>query len=516
MQYQKQSEKLFICVLCVLFLLCGCQAAKGGTGETYTSFSQLEDKKLGVMTGSVQEKQARQRFPDAEFYYFSSSADVLTALKAGKIDAYADAEPLTRYMMAYNPELTYIRDEMLAEGMKVGAIFPKTEKGRILCDEFSEFVRNIKNSGEYDEIQDIWFGEDESKRVIPDPESLPGGKGVLRIAADPTAVPFVYIKEGNTVGLDVDLVFRFCREYGYGLEIILMDFSSILPAVSTGKCDFANNGIAYTPERAESVYYSEFTMETGSVMAVLKGGGAGSEGFLESLCSSFEKTFLREDRWRLFAEGAWNTVLITVFSIVFGTLLGFAVYLLCRSGNIIANKVTDFMIWLIQGMPMVVLLMVLYYIIFGSSGISGLAVAVIAFSLTFAVSVYGMLSAGEKAVDKGQMEAAAALGYDEGKAFFRIILPQAAIHFMPSFRAQVVSLLKATAVVGYVTVQDLTKMGDIVRSRTYEAFFPLIAVTVIYFILSWILTSVIDFLTRKTDPRKRKPQEILKGVKTHD
>ena len=116
----------------------------------------------------------------------------------------------------------------------------------------------------------------------------------------------------------------------------------------------------------------------------------------------------------------------------------------------------------------------------------------------------------------GRDEAAYALGYTDRQTFFQIILPQAAQHFMPGYRGQVISLLKATAVVGYIAVQDLTKMGDIVRSRTYEAFFPLIAVTVIYFLLGAVLIRIVEWLTGKLNPKNRRPEQILKGVKTHD
>ena len=127
-----------------------------------------------------------------------------------------------------------------------------------------------------------------------------------------------------------------------------------------------------------------------------------------------------------------------------------------------------------------------------------------------------MLRTGVGAIDRGQTEAAYALGYTDRKAFFRIILPQALPHFMPTYKGEITSLIKATAVVGYVAVQDLTKMGDIVRSRTYEAFFPLIAVAVIYFVLAAILTFVANKIEIRIDPRKRPRGELLKGVKTDD
>ncbi|MDO5133291.1 MAG: ABC transporter substrate-binding protein/permease [Eubacteriales bacterium] len=503
-------EKLLLFLAVSLF---ACSLYTGAAA--FSELDELEDKRIGVTTGSIQALQAEERFPNAQLFYFSTSIDMLNALRTNKIDAYADADALVKYMMAENPDLTNI-DEKLSDGMKAGAIFPKTEQGKKLCDEFSGFVREIKASGVYDEIQETWFGEDEDKRAAQDFRDLPGPNGRLRMAADPTMIPFVFVKDGDPAGIDIDTVCLFCREYGYSLEFVPMDFAGILPAIISGKCDFACGGIAYTAERAESVLFAEPTFEGGSVLAVLKEEEAAEKGFWASLASSFEKTFLREDRWKLFVTGSLNTLLITLFSMLFGTLLGFLVYLLCRGGNRAANTVTGICVWLVQGMPVVVLLMVLYYVVFGRFRISGLWVSVIGFTLVFGSAMYGMLCSGVAAVDKGQTEAAYALGYSDRKTFFRIILPQAAFHFMPVYRAEAVSLVKGTAVVGYIAVRDLTKMADIVRSRTYEAFFPLIAVTVIYFLISAVFKLVIGVFTRQVDPKNRTPEQILKGIKTED
>ena len=160
--------------------------------------------------------------------------------------------------------------------------------------------------------------------------------------------------------------------------------------------------------------------------------------------------------------------------------------------------------------------MILYYIIFGKSSISGTTISVIGFTLVFGASVYGMLKSGVAAVDVGQTEAAYALGYTDTMTFFKVILPQALPHFMPAFKGEVTATVKATAIVGYVAVQDLTKMGDIVRSRTYEAFFPLIAIAIVYFILEFILKFVITRVESLIDPTSRRKEDILKGVKTDD
>ena len=160
--------------------------------------------------------------------------------------------------------------------------------------------------------------------------------------------------------------------------------------------------------------------------------------------------------------------------------------------------------------------MILYYIIFGKVDIAGIWVAVIAFTLTFGSSVYAMLCSGVNALDKGQTEAAYALGFTDRQTFFKVILPQAALHFMPAYKAEVVALIKATAIVGYIAVQDLTKMGDIVRSRTYEAFFPLIAVAAIYFVLAGLLNVVAGIIHNRIRPEKRTRNDILRGIDTHD
>ena len=242
----------------------------------------------------------------------------------------------------------------------------------------------------------------------------------------------------------------------------------------------------------------------------------GKGGFLEGILSSFSKTFIREDRWQLFANGIVTTLLITLLTVLFGTLLGFFVFMACRNGNPAANLITRCSMWLIQGMPMVVLLMILYYVIFGSAAVSGIFVAVTGFTLTFGSAVFGLLKMGVGAMENGQYEAAYALGYSGRRTFFRIILPQALPLVLPAYKAEITGLIKATAVVGYIAVQDLTKMGDIVRSRTYEAFFPLIAITVIYFVLEGLIGFIVSRISDRFNPRRRKPASILKGVKTDD
>ena len=474
-------------------------------------------KKLGVLVGPLMEQTTAEFFPDSEYLLFDSYPDCVTALLSNKIDAFLGDEPGMKAIHAEQPEVDYIH-EVLKENNYSFAFRKDDEKSAALCEELNVFLRKCRSDGTMEELDEIWLGTDEAKKVV-DLSDLTGENGTIRVVTTSTDMPWSYIKDGKNVGYDIDLVVRFCREMGYALELGDVDFAGRIPAVQSGKYDFSTD-MNVTPERMEQVLFSEPTSYGGFVLAVrasdLSAAVNTPKGFFASIGESFEKTFIRENRWQLFLEGIGTTMLITVLSIVFGTLLGFGVFMLCRNGNPVANAVTRFCVWLVQGMPVVVLLMILYYIIFGKVNISGAAVSVVGFTLVFGSAVFAMLRSGVGAIDKGQMEAAYALGYTNRKAFFRIILPQALPHFMPAYKGQITALIKATAVVGYVAVQDLTKMGDIVRSRTYEAFFPLIAVAIMYFVLAAILTFVVNKIEIRINPRRRSKQQILKGVKTDD
>ena len=202
----------------------------------------------------------------------------------------------------------------------------------------------------------------------------------------------------------------------------------------------------------------------------------------------------------------------TALSVLFGSILAFAVCLFRRTGSVLANAISNLYVKLLQGTPIVVLLMILYYIVFGKTGMPAMWVAVIGFSLNFGAYVSEIMRSGIESVDAGQREAALALGYTERQAFYRFIFPQAAVRFIPVYRGEIISLLKSTAIVGYIAIQDLTKMSDIIRSRTYEAFFPLIVTAIIYFILAWIISIILNIVLRRIDKRRRKRN--VKGVQT--
>ncbi len=489
--------------------------AASGVRPEYAEFSDLSGKTVSMLTGAPFEELVKSKAPDVgEFTFFNNTPDMIQALKTQKTDAFLMNNAVSQLALNRNPDLA-----LFPQRLQDGAFGIAFAKGDPRRDEWQAAYDAIPQT-EIEKAWEKWTGADDSVKVLPE-QNWPGLNGTVKVAACDTLEPMSYVGGDNELkGFDLEIILMMAHKLDVKVEFEGMEFSALLAAVQSGKADLGAGSIIITEERAQAVdfveYYPAAFVLVVRTAKVETAEATGDGTTPSSIAASFEKTFIREDRWKLFAEGVLTTLLITALAILFGTALGFAIFMLCRGGNPVANSVTRFSMWLVQGMPMVVLLMILYYIIFGSVAISGIAVAVIGFTLTFGASVFGLLKMGVGAVDNGQYEAACALGYSDRRTFFKIVLPQALPHVLPAYRGEIVGLIKATAIVGYIAVQDLTKMGDIVRSRTYEAFFPLIAVTIIYFLLEGLIGFVIGRIAIDFNPKRRKPADILKGVKTDD
>lgn len=493
-------------VMAALFL-CGCTRNK----DQITSPSQLNDPSriVGAGTGSADELRVKKVLPKAKISYLIIP-DAYKAVQQGKIDAYAfDYQQM---QVAIDNGVTGVRllDETIGEETPIAVgISPESEIPDF-TNKVNTFIDDIRSDGTLDDMYKRWIVDGNEKIPdIPEPESP---KYHLTVGTTGLVRPYTYYVGTELNGYDIELAKRFAAWLNASLEFKVYDYDAVVIAAHTGDVDCVMADLNVTPERKEAMLFSKNLLVTRTGLMVKDYSSKGVAHFFESVKKSFEKTFIREDRWKLFIRGIFTTLLITVLSILFGTLLGFAVYLSCRSGNPIVNQVAKTSIWLVQGLPVVVLLMILYYIILGPFRVSGVLVAIIGFTLVFGSAVYGMVRTGVSAVDEGQMKAAYSLGYTERKAFFKVVLPQAMPFIIDPFKGEVTALIKATAVVGYIAVQDLTKIGDIIRSRTYEPFFPLIAVAVIYFLLAGLLKRIAERIEPIFNPKRRSREEILKGV----
>ena len=216
----------------------------------------------------------------------------------------------------------------------------------------------------------------------------------------------------------------------------------------------------------------------------------------------FHSTFIDGDRWMYLVHGLGTTLLITLFAVILGMVLGFLIAIVRsthdKTGKLgFLNVLARIYLTIIRGAPVVVQLLIIYFVIFASVNVGKTFVAVLAFGLNSAAYVAEIVRSGIMSIDNGQFEAGASLGMNYPKTMISIILPQAFKNILPALANECIVLLKETSVAGYIALTDLTKGGDIIRSQTYEAFLPLIAVAVIYLVMVMILSSLVSKLERR-------------------
>ena len=223
---------------------------------------------------------------------------------------------------------------------------------------------------------------------------------------------------------------------------------------------------------------------------------------MQELKKEFILNFIEDTRWKYIVDGLKITLIVTIFAVLIGVLLGFLIAIVRtthdKTGKLkILNVICRVYLTVIRGTPVVVQLMIIYFIIFGSVDISKVLVAIIAFGINSGAYVAEIFRSGIMSIDNGQFEAGRSLGFNYAQTMMYIIMPQAFKNVLPTLCNEFISLLKETSVSGYIALQDLTKGGDIIRSRTYDAFMPLIAVALIYLAMVMIFTKLVSLLERR-------------------
>lgn len=201
------------------------------------------------------------------------------------------------------------------------------------------------------------------------------------------------------------------------------------------------------------------------------------------------QSLIEDSRYRYILDGLKNTLIITVFAVLLGVVIGTVIALVkVRHTNDPsklkrANGICTLYLTIIRGTPVLIQLMIVYYVIVGTANIDMVTTAIFAFGINSGAYVAEVIRSGIQSIDKGQMEAGRSLGLTEQMTMRKIILPQAIKNVLPAVGNEFIALLKETSVAGYIGIQDLTKAGDIIRSRTYQAFFPLILTAAIYLVI---------------------------------
>jgi len=223
---------------------------------------------------------------------------------------------------------------------------------------------------------------------------------------------------------------------------------------------------------------------------------------MEKIITDLYNSLIYQDRYLFILEGLKNTIVMALFATFIGVLLGVIIAIVKDSNEKngkfkVLNLLCSTYVNIIRGTPVLLQLMIIYYVIFKSVEINGVLVGVIAFGLNSAAYVAEIIKAGINSVNKGQLEASRALGFNYSQSMRYVIMPQAIRNILPALGNEFITLLKETSVASYIGIVELTKASDIIASRTYDYFFPLIIIALIYLIMTLGLSKLVKLMERK-------------------
>ncbi|SFB35852.1 amino acid ABC transporter membrane protein, PAAT family [Acetitomaculum ruminis DSM 5522] len=230
---------------------------------------------------------------------------------------------------------------------------------------------------------------------------------------------------------------------------------------------------------------------------------------MDNLLHDLYRNFIEGNRYNYILSGLGVTLKVTVFALLIGVIMGFLIAVVRSTFELngqlkLLSLICKIYVTIIRGTPVVVQLLIIYFCVFAAVDISKTLVAIIAFGCNSAAYVSEIFRSGILSIDKGQFEAGRSLGFSYRQTMFTIIMPQAIKNVIPTLGNEFISLLKETSVAGYIALQDLTKAGDIIRSRTFDAFIPLFTVAAIYLIMVLILTKMVAVLERRLRVSERR------------
>jgi len=485
---------LFLIVLTVCFSFSG--SSKTQKIET---LDELNGKTVGIQLSTVFGEYLNSACPDAKIDYYGDGNSMFLAVIQGKLDAALSEKYSFRANQSAFPGIIEL-EEPIASCESCIAI-GNTDKKLTLYNQINEFIAASREDGTIDELVSLWFTDYDSETCEVDKSGITGENGKLRIAIETSFEPFSFTSFGELKGYDIDFIYRFARAYGYEPEFMLLEFYTISAALSSGRADIGMD-ITPTDERAETMFFSDPYVSFDIIAVVYSEESLTEESnLIESFKNNFINTFISENRWTLFGKGLLITLLISVISAIIGSLAGFGAFILCYNGDYLANKTMSFLCKLFDGMPSVIFLMIVYYIVFNNIDISNIAVSIIAFSVMFCCTVYQIIRSGVGNIGIGQYEASRSQGFNSTETFYHVIFPQLCKSSLSDYSDAIGSLIKETSIVGFISVKDLTNMSDIIRGRTCNTFFSTIATAIIYYALvklfSVLIKTIFSAISKK-------------------
>ena len=506
MKFTKKKTSIIAFMLLLTVVITGisaCSNDNSKAGKEVKNAGDLSGAKIGVQlgtTGDISVSDYEKDGSGTKVERYNKGADAIQALKLGKIDCVVIDEQPALEFVKQNTGLKILDDEFTKEdyALCIGKDNPE------LLENVNTALEKLQSDGTIDSIINNYIGSDSQIGKTPyEKKDVERKNGTLKIGTNAEFPPYEYYEDNQITGIDIDIMQAVCDELGMDMQVEDMAFDSIIAAITSGKVDVGASGFTVTEDRKKNINFTDSYITTKQDIIVKDKSSGSKIGLNEKLYDNFVKV----SRYMYIVKGLGNTVVITLFAVMLGIILGFLIAVVRTShdrngGLTILNGLCQAYLTIIRGTPVMIQLLIIYYVILASVT-NKILVAAIAFGLNSAAYVAEIVRSGIMSVEIGQFEAGRSLGLNYKQTMTSIILPQAVKNILPALLNEVISLLKETSISGYIGLMDLTKGGDIIRSNTYEAFLPLIAVAIIYLVIVMILSRCVSRLERRLRNNER-------------
>lgn len=485
-------------------------SSKGSKGKDskevqINGVDDLDGRVIGVQLGTTGDTYVSDYEGDeagTKIERFNKGADAIQALKQSKVDCVIIDEQPAKAFAEKNGDLKILDEAFTLEDYAICVAKGNDD----LRESIDSILQELKEDGTLTSIINNYIGEDAGKTPYTSPKDVKRNKGTLVMATNAAFPPYEYYKAGEIVGIDADLATAIADRLGMKLTIQDVEFDSIITAVQSKKADIGIAGMTVTEDRLKNIDFTQSYTTSKQVIIVRNDSNAQANASNAGKKLTFkEKLYqncVEDARWKYLAKGFVNTLIITFFAAIIGIILGFLIGVIRvthdKNGTLgVLNWICKIYLTVVRGTPMMVQLLIIYYVIFASMNMNKVLVAIIAFGLNSGAYVAEVVRSGIMSIDNGQMEAGQSLGLSFSQTMTLIVLPQGFKNVLPALGNEFISLLKETSISGYIGLMDLTRGGDIIRSTTWEAFIPLVAVAIIYLILVMLLSSGVNHLERR-------------------
>ena len=471
----------FCILLLMLLAAAGCTRHKSIHSE-----ADLPGARIGILTASAHRAALEANYPGATLMSYEDLPSMCLALRGRKIDALFCLGAGLDALLAGNPGFEELPVRTLRDSVAVA--FPLS--GGALRDSLDAFLELIREDGRLAEMDENWFGP-EATRTFYHGHTRNGKP--LRVGIEVGQSGLTVMEGGEETGFEPELMRRFGDHLGRPVHFVEMTGAGMVPALLSGRVDALIDAITPTPRRETSVIFSRPYYRDELHLVVLA-AGPGKRRVHQPLWSSMRENLFEDGHALLILKGLWYTLVIMLCSVLLGSLLGALLCWMKLYGPPGCKRFAHFYGEFIEGIPIVVLLLFMFYVVFAATTVAAVIVAIITYSLHFAAGACECFVNGLESVPHGQYEAGQALGFSEWETFRYVALPQAARQILLLFKGKCVSLIENTSIVGFIAIQDLTKVTDIIRTQTYNSLIPLVVVGLLYFLLAKLIGFGVDKL----------------------